>query len=122
MAQPITCDICAAEPAVLLQTDTTSGEVMAVGGSCLFPFYLGAAAGLADGMPAEVRAEYARNVTALAEAFTGPMGVAGNATAAAKPRRARKGATSPAGFPAAGGEVPGPAGGHPDDSAAGGAS
>jgi hypothetical protein len=91
MAQQIVCDLCEQETAVLLQTDVETGQVIAVGGSCLFAFYLGAAGGLVDGMAPEVRAEYAANVSALAEAFTGPMGVAGDPSPAARAPRARPG-------------------------------
>jgi hypothetical protein len=36
-----TCDLCNAEQAVLLQTNLTSGETIAVGGDCLVPFAIG---------------------------------------------------------------------------------
>lgn len=119
MAQPITCDICTGEPAVLLQTDVTTGDVMSVGAACLFPFYLGAAGGLADGMPPEVRAEYASQVGALAEAFTGPTGAVGGPARPAKAPRARKGTPAPASFPAAGTGAPESADGQADGTAAG---
>lgn len=100
MAQAINCDLCNTEAAVLLQTDLASGETMSVGPACLFPFYVGAAAGIADGMPPEVRAEYGPRVLALAELFTGPIGVTGAAgsDSAGPPARARRRApaTSPA--------------------------
>lgn len=72
MAQTITCDICNSEAASVLQTDIATGEVMAVGQSCHFPFYVGVAAAIAETMPAEIRAEYAEAVGKLAALFARP--------------------------------------------------
>jgi hypothetical protein len=39
MAQPLNCDICAAEPGVQMLTNLADGSVMVLGGLCLPVFY-----------------------------------------------------------------------------------
>jgi hypothetical protein len=39
MAQTIMCDMCKAEPAVMLQSNVTTGETIAVGDGCMFPYF-----------------------------------------------------------------------------------
>ena len=81
MAQTITCDICNAEPASVLQTDIATGEVLSVGSACHFPFYIGVAGAIAATMTDDIKAEYAEAVAALAAKFTGPpAGVDGEGT------------------------------------------
>lgn len=46
MAQPITCDLCQSENAVLMQTSLTDGSVLAVGPACLPQFFGGALLGV----------------------------------------------------------------------------
>lgn len=38
MAATITCDLCGAEPAALMQSNMANGETIAVGDACLIPF------------------------------------------------------------------------------------
>jgi hypothetical protein len=45
MAQPLTCDLCGAEEAVVMQTNLTDGSSMAVGAACLPMFFGGAVLG-----------------------------------------------------------------------------
>ena len=46
MAQPINCDLCNAEQAVLMQTSLTDGSTMSVGPACLPLFFGGAVLGV----------------------------------------------------------------------------
>lgn len=46
MAQPITCDLCNEEQAVLMQTSLTDGSTMSVGPACLPLFFGGAVLGV----------------------------------------------------------------------------
>lgn len=46
MAQPLTCDLCQAEDAVLMQTTLTDGSSMTVGAMCLPLFFGGAVLGV----------------------------------------------------------------------------
>lgn len=46
MAQPITCDLCQSENAVLMQTSLTDGSVLAIGPACLPQFFGGALLGV----------------------------------------------------------------------------
>jgi hypothetical protein len=69
MAQAIGCDLCGQEPAVLLQTNIDTGEVISIGPSCAFSFYVGAARGMAENMPLDVREANADAVTVLIESF-----------------------------------------------------
>jgi len=48
MAQPITCDLCQAETAVLMQTNVADGDILAVGPGCLPMFYGGAVMAVMD--------------------------------------------------------------------------
>ena len=66
MAQSIACDLCGQEPAVMLETRVETGEVIAVGAACLIPFYVGAAASLADTVDYSDGAVYAPMIEALA--------------------------------------------------------
>jgi hypothetical protein len=69
MAQQIACDLCGTEPAVLLQTKVDSGEVMAVGPACVFPFALGMATVTAAEFTPEVAAVYLPEATKLYNAL-----------------------------------------------------
>lgn len=46
MAQPLTCDLCQSELAVLMQTSISDGSIMAVGAACLPQFFGGALLGV----------------------------------------------------------------------------
>ncbi|HTM85003.1 MAG TPA: hypothetical protein VL179_08890 [Mycobacterium sp.] len=46
MAQPLVCDLCQAEDAVLMQTTLTDGSSMTVGPACLPMFFGGAVLGV----------------------------------------------------------------------------
>jgi hypothetical protein len=46
MAQPLSCDLCGAEQAVLMQTNLIDGSVLAIGGLCLPQFFGGAVLGV----------------------------------------------------------------------------
>lgn len=46
MAQPIACDLCQDEQAVLMQTSITDGSVLSVGAACLPQFFGGALLGV----------------------------------------------------------------------------
>ena len=58
MAQPIACDLCGQENAVLMQTNIGNGDVIAIGGSCMVTFLLSTAATILDEMPADAAAAY----------------------------------------------------------------
>jgi hypothetical protein len=119
MAQ-LGCDLCEDEPAIMLQTSIEDGQVIAVGGACLFSFYLGAARGIAAAMPDELKGEYLADIEPLAAEFG--IGVAPVPAAGAKARGKRAGKESP---PAGDGEPGPPAGGaspgEPDGEPGGGA-
>lgn len=66
MAQTIPCDLCQQETAVMLETRVETGDVIAVGASCLIPFYVGAATSLADTIDYDAGAVYAPMVEVLA--------------------------------------------------------
>src|SRR5260370_42413138 len=95
MAQTITCDSCETEPAVMLQTDIDSGQVVAIGPTCLFTFYLGAAGGVAELMDAEVKAAYAAAVRDLAAQFADSSPALARLKDATQTPRAAKGARAP---------------------------
>lgn len=46
MAQPISCDLCGDEQAILMQTSLADGSVLAVGAACLPMFFGGALLGV----------------------------------------------------------------------------
>jgi hypothetical protein len=118
MAQ-LGCDLCEDEPAIMLQTSIEDGQVIAVGGACLFSFYLGAARAIAAAMPDELKGEYLADVEQLAVLFAGPAAAA--MPAGARGRRAQRAKESP---PAGDGEPGPPAGGaspgEPDGEPGGG--
>ena len=46
MAQPLPCDLCQAEDAILMQTSLTDGGVLTIGAACLPHFFGGALLGV----------------------------------------------------------------------------
>ena len=61
----ITCDLCEAEGAVLMQSNLGDGSTVAVGGACLLGFALGLAVGFSEGIPAEKSVEMMPTLSAL---------------------------------------------------------
>lgn len=71
MAGQITCDMCQAEPATVMQSNLANGETVAVGDSCVVPFYLTVLAAILEGMPAEVRAEFGTQLKPVIDQLQG---------------------------------------------------
>ena len=85
----IYCDMCQAEPTVLLQTNMGNGDTVGVGQSCLLPFALGLATTFSEGAEKEEQDIYADAVAALLANLAPSMRALAK-SAVPKPHRRRK--------------------------------
>lgn len=69
MAQPMTCDMCQAEPGTMMQTNLANGDVIVIGDNCQLAFYLTVAQTIIDGMPVVMLAEYAAAIVTTIDAL-----------------------------------------------------
>lgn len=73
MAQSIACDLCEAEPAVLMQSNLVNGDTVAVGEACILGFFGGAFATMLEGADVPVIEAQEDALTQLAGRIRGRL-------------------------------------------------
>lgn len=58
MAQAIACDMCGNETATTMQTNLNNGDAIAIGDSCMLPFYLTVVQTMVAEIPADTLIQY----------------------------------------------------------------
>ena len=102
MASQLTCDMCQAEPATVMESNLLNGETLAFGDNCAASFYLTVLTGMLQSTPAEAIAGYRPVFQPLIDLLAEPAAVT-PPREPGKPRktgsRSTKGARASAGEP-----------------------